>query len=133
MYLRFILPQTHPDTGVETGVFKVAYALKRNGELSKTERQEIEALLKWFDDELPKPSRFNRTKSKGYYRRAAKGISWLKAAAAEHVAKMHRLAEILRDHGYHVDMIKSANPGYIVYQDDFQIVAEPFNDMLKRR
>jgi hypothetical protein len=31
-----------------------------------------------------------------------------------------------------VEMIRSANPGYVVYEDDHQIVAEPFKDMLKR-
>jgi hypothetical protein len=133
MYLRFILPEKHPDTGVETGVFEAAYALKREGALAPMEREELEGLLRWFGDELPVPTRFNRTKSKGHYRRAAKGISWLKASAKRHVERTHRLAQILRDHGHHVDMIKSANPGYVVYEDDHQIVAEPFNDMLKRR
>ena len=133
MYLRLVLPEKHPDTGVEIGVFEAAYALKREGVPTPTDREELDALLRWFGDELPVPTRFNRSTSKGHYRRATKGISWLKSSAAEHVAKLRRLAQILRDHGHHVDMIKSANPGYVVYQDEHQIVAEPFNDMLKRR
>lgn len=132
MYLRFVLPATHPDTGVDTGVFKVAYALKNEGEISEAERQELTELLDWFGAELAVPDRFSRSTSKGHCRRATKGISWLKASANEHVKRMHRLVQILREHGHHVEMIRSANPGYVVYQDDHQIVAEPFNDMLRR-
>lgn len=132
MYLRFVLPATHPDTGVDTGVFEVTYALRNEGEISEAERQELTELLDWFGAELAVPDRFSRSTSKRHYRRATKGISWLKASADEHVKRMHRPVQILREHGHHVEMIRSANPGYVVYQDDHQIVAEPFNDMLKR-
>ena len=132
MYLRFVLPATHPDTGVESGVFDIAYTLKNEGEISEAEKQELMGLLTWFGAELAVPDRFSRSTSKRRYRRATKGICWLKASAHEHVKRMHRLAQILREHGYHVEMIRSASPGYVVYQDDHQIVAEPFNDMLKR-
>ncbi|WP_340119575.1 hypothetical protein [Pelagibius sp. 7325] len=132
MYLRFVVLEKHPDTGVGAGLFGAAYRLQRNGSLSTPERDELLELLDWFGTELSVPERFSRSTSKGHYRRATKGISWLKDSAADHVQKMHRLAQILRDHGHHVEMVRSANPGYLVYEDEHQIVAEPFNDMLKR-
>ena len=130
IYLRFVLPSRNLDSGVQDGIFEQAYALDRRGDLPEDEGKELQDLLRWMDDNLKVPTRFNRTKSKGYYRRKTKGISWLKSSASVHVAKMHRIVSILEERGSHVTMIKSSKPGYIVYQDDHQIVAEPFTDSI---
>lgn len=128
MYLRFVLARMHPDSGSRDGVFGAAYELRDGGELAASQRQELEALLRWFDDNLQEPTRFNKTNSKGRYRRATKGLSWLKSSAVTHIRKLRHLISILEDHGFHVTMIKAQNPGYIVYEDAHQIVAEPFSD-----
>ena len=39
---------------------------------------------------------------------------------------MYDLKAILEQYGIHVDLIKSDRPGYIVYEDENQIAAEPF-------
>lgn len=127
--VRFVLPGMTPDTGVSDGVFHAAYNLKRGSDLSSSERKELESLLQWFGKNLEVPTRFNRTKSKGYTRRTTKGISWLKSTATEHIANMHSMVSILRNYGHHVTMIKTKKPGYVVYEDEHQIVAEPFNDL----
>ena len=129
MYLRFVVPRKHLDSGVRAGIFGAAYAVQRGSDLSPHEREELDGLLGWFNDNLELPFRFNRTKSKGYVSRATKGISWFKASAEEHVTKMHRLAAILEDQGHHVSLIKTTNPGYLVYEDEHQVVAEPFKDV----
>jgi len=129
IFVRFVLPRMNQDTGVKDGVFSVAYALRREGNLPGDEYTELDSLLDWFGDSLSVPSRFNRTKSKGYLRRNTKGISWLKSSARKHVSQMHRLAKILKKHGHHVTMIKTHRPGFVVYEDSHQIVAEPFRDL----
>lgn len=129
MYLRFVLPKRNPDTGIADGVFEVAYELRREGDPSQSDREELGDLPRWFGENLQVPTKFNRTKSKGYHRRTTKGISWLKSSARLHVTKMHRLAALLRDQGHHVTMIKSANPGYLVYEDEHQVGAETFRDL----
>ena len=128
MFLRFVLPQINPDTGVKDGVFDAAYELRDRGQLPEHEEQELRRLLCWFGDNLNEPTRFNRTTSKGYYRRATKGISWFKPTAVEQIANMHRLIAILEENGHQVAMIKVRNPGYIVYEDEYQVVAELFSD-----
>ncbi len=45
---------------------------------------------------------------------------------------MERLAEILREHGYTVSRITEHRVGYIVYEDEHQVVAEPFADTVLR-
>ncbi len=124
--LRFVLPNSHPDTGVRDGIFRAAYALRRGNEISIVDRKSLEDLLAWFKINLAIPSRFNRSKSKGYYRRRTAGISWLKPSASEHLAKIRELVKILQDNGYEVSEITTDRPGYVVFEDDHQVVAEPF-------
>jgi hypothetical protein len=127
--VRFVLPSTNPDTGVQEGIFNAAYALRREGEMARRDREELDTLLRWFGDNLAVPTRFNKTKSKGYFRRNTKGISWLKPSATEHVSRMHLVAGILKKHGRPVTMLKTLRPGYVVYEDEYQVVAEPFADL----
>ncbi len=126
MFLRFVLPRSHPDTGVEEGIFSAAYGLRESAQISTSDRQSLEGLLAWFDANLAKPQRFNSSKSKGYYRRRTAGISWIKHTAAEHMAKMRALIAILEKNGYQVSQITTDRPGYVVFEDDHQMVAEPF-------
>ncbi len=129
-YLRFVLPRKHPASGVRDGIFGAAYELSDNGALPEAQREEIRTLLRWFESNVDMPDRFNRTQSKGYYRRETKGISWFKSTAHSHLEKARRLAGIFKDHGFHITMIKTRNPGYIVHEDEHQIVAEPFGDTI---
>jgi hypothetical protein len=124
--LRFVLPDSHPDTGVRGGIFWAAYALRRDNEISVADRKSLDDLLAWFRVNLAVPDRFNRSKSKGYYRRRTAGISWLKPTASEHLAKMGEQAKILRNNGYEVSKITTDRAGYVVFEDDHQVVAEPF-------
>jgi hypothetical protein len=39
---------------------------------------------------------------------------------------------ILESYGINIRVFKTARPGYIVYEDDFQIVAEPTADHRRR-
>jgi hypothetical protein len=126
MLLRFVLPSVHPDTGVEEGVFSAAHDLCRGNLISASDRQSLEVLLSWFDANLATPQRFNSSKSKGYYRRKTAGVSWLKPAAIGHIAKMRALVTILEKNGYQISQITTERPGYVVFEDDHQVVAEPF-------
>ena len=41
---------------------------------------------------------------------------------------MHAIKGVLEAHGHHVTAICDERVGYIVYEGDFQVVAEPFSD-----
>ena len=92
----------------------------------------MEALLSWFNANLAIPERFNTSKSKGYYRRNATGISWLKPTAVEHLEKMREIVAILERNDVRVSQITTDRPGYVVFEDDHQIVAEPFRGERRR-
>jgi hypothetical protein len=87
-FLRFIVSRAHRDSGVNDGLFDTAYAMRDDDEVSEADRQALAAVLAWFALQLPTPERFNRSSSKGYYRRAARGISWFRDTAGEHISRM---------------------------------------------
>ena len=127
--LRFVQQRSHPDTGVEDGVFSAAYELRDGTRVAVQDRELLESLLSWFETNLAIPERFNRTNSKGYYRRRnTAGVSWIKPSAQEHIAKMRALVLILENNGYLVSQITTTRPGYVIFQDDHQVIAEPFRD-----
>jgi hypothetical protein len=128
IYIRFAQSSIHPETGLHDGVFSALYTLPDGHDLTEHQRQMLEEQRYWFKSNLPIPDRFNRTSSKGYHRRNTKGVSWFKPTAKEHIARIRDVIVILQLCGYHIKQFTSSKPGYIVYEDEFQIVAEPFND-----
>jgi hypothetical protein len=103
------------------------FSLQEDGSLSKAEDAAIEALRQWFNRHLAQPAKFTRSKSKAQDKKY-KALSWFKDSAVEHLRKIREAAEILEAHGVNVRMITCERPGYIVYEDRYQIVAEPFAD-----
>ena len=85
-------------------------------------------VLGWFWENLDTPDRFNRSKSKGFYRRTTRGIAWFKDSATDCLSRMHRIRVILEKYGHPVTMLTETRVGYVVYEDEFQVVAEPFAD-----
>ena len=66
----------------------------------------------------------NRSKSKGYYRRRTRGIAWFRDTATECLSRIHEIKQVLEANGHPVTMIREERVGYVVYEDDFQVVAE---------
>jgi hypothetical protein len=85
-------------------------------------------LLVWFGKNLATPQRFNRSKSKGFYRRATRGTAWFKDSAADCLSRMHQMRGILEKYDHPVRMLTETRVGYVLYEDEFQVVAEPFSD-----
>jgi hypothetical protein len=55
-------------------------------------------------------------------------VSWFRSEAAEHLAHAEAIAGIVAAHGMTVQVLRTAHPGYVVYQDAHQGVAIPFRD-----
>ena len=51
-----------------------------------------------------------------------------KDSAHAHLERVRRLVALLESSVVAVEMITTERPGYFVYEDEFQIVAEPFAD-----
>jgi hypothetical protein len=127
VYLRFAVAEIHDDSQHGLGVFQALYRLRDEGKLYPYEEAHIHAVLEWFNTHLEKPTRFTAAKPP-HYRKKSKAISWFKDTAHEHIERLRELVAILENHGVSVRMLKASRVGYVVYEDDFQVVAEPFSD-----
>ena len=126
MYIRFITHDLHPDTGRETGLLSAAYRLMRSDRVHEYEEKAIHEHIVWLEEHLPEPDRFTRTRNA--YHKNTHGLSWLKPTAQDALKHLRALAAILEEHGIPVTMVTTDKPGYLVYEDEWQIVAEPFGN-----
>lgn len=124
IYLRFVTFEMDGRTQSDKGLFTVAYDLSRSETVPNYEVTEISKILVWFEKNLPAPTKFSRKKNVSH--RETKGISWIKSSAKELVSNLYALMDVVERHGIHCKVLKTKTPGYVVYEDDFQIVAEPF-------
>ena len=127
-YIRFVVLRRNRDSGVSEGVFPLAYRLRDSAHVNAADREALADHLGWFEKNLNTPTRFNRTKSKGFYRRNTRGIAWFKDTAVKHLRRMHHIKTILERSGHPVEMIVESRIGYVTHDDAFQVVAEPFSD-----
>jgi hypothetical protein len=126
-YIRFVAPQVDEDSHEESGIIQIAYQLRKEGILFRHEESLLQETLDWFDRNLQKPTKFTNAKPP-YYRKRQNGISWFKSSAHEHIRRMREIVAILDNHDIPTQMLKTKRPGYIVYEDDFQVVAVSFAD-----
>jgi hypothetical protein len=123
MYLRFVVAERHERSDRQTGIFSALYALERRGQLDAAEMAWFREAESWLDANMPRPDRFAWSARPNAPERA---LSWLKASANRHVSRMRELAALLEHKGIAVTELRTEKPGYIVYEDECQVVAMPF-------
>lgn len=128
MYLRFVVTEIDADSERALGVFHAVRYLRDSGKLYPYEEDQHDLVRWWFNENLEWPTRFTTAKAP-FYRRKNRALSWFKDTAVEHLARIRELIAILENHGVHVRTLKAKRVGYVVYEDEHQIVAEPFADM----
>ena len=128
MYLRFVTSDKIPNMAARRGLFGATYAQLRRPDIDPKLRVELQEQLDWFEDNLAVPDRFNKSKSKGAYRRKTKGLAWFVNDGNEAVTRGYALARLLKRCGYTIEELRSSRIGYVIYKDALQAIAEPFND-----
>jgi len=127
-YLRFVRSNRIENQGAREGFFCAAYELRSILNLEDYISEQLEDLLSWFRVNLPIPYKFNRSKSKGSRHKNGRGLCWFKEDASEAIGHSYELMSLLQENGYPIEIIHAERVGYIVYEDDQQVVAEPFSD-----
>ncbi|MGJ7541907.1 hypothetical protein [Variovorax sp. LT1R16] len=125
MFIRFVFHKKDPDSGRRQGLFQALSDLESGGILVGDEQDRYREISDWFRKQLHKPSSFTRS-SRPHAKKVA--LSWFKDTAVLHIGRMRELAQVLEAHDVAVDVLQSLRPGYVVYEDDFQVAAEPFVD-----
>jgi len=122
MFVRFVTPIIHPESGVATGLFRAFGFYEDEGLIPDCYQDRLDELFDWFNENLPVPDRLSRAIGRF---RIAFGVCWLKPSVVEHIRYMWDLAAIYEASGIPVRFLTTSRPGYLLYEDDFQIVAEP--------
>ncbi len=126
MYLRFIGLCQDRRSRYEQGLIHLAYKLKYNNSFTDYEYEEVQYVFRWIDRNLIVPPIL---KIPGNYR----CLCWFKPSAQEHIRVMWKLFSVIQNKGIAVDMIKCEEIGRIRYQDDYQIVAQPFTSNYRKK
>lgn len=123
MYLRFVVDEKNPSSQKRLGIFHALRYLRDDGELSVEELDLMNQVMDWFAIHLNTPDIFTHSNRN---RSDPKAVSWFKDTANGHISNFRKIVAVLKAHGQNVEMITTDRPGYIVYEDDHQIVAKPF-------
>jgi hypothetical protein len=124
-FVRFVTHEPDEVTGISIGFFEAAYQLRDDGHANAHDANELKVLIDWFRENLDPPDRFSRSKNRHAH---GKALSWFRPAAVECIDKARSLLIILERYGIASEMLTTARPGMIVYEDEWQIAAIPFSD-----
>ena len=120
MFMRFVIPKINRESRRPEGLFQAAYALLEDGDLDEAEERQLRALIEWFEKNLPIP---RHPYAKG------RAIFWYQSSAhsrcLECVRRMWEIVNILRSHGYAVELQTCQRLGNIRYSDAYQVAAYP--------
>jgi hypothetical protein len=125
MFVRFVVREIDARSERRQGLFQAVQTLERSGALNIQDVSYLATVRAWFNQHLDKPTRL-AISSRHHGKQQA--LSWFKDTATKHIAKMRELAEMLERYGVSVEMIKAKRLGYVLYEDEYQIAAYPFNE-----
>jgi hypothetical protein len=122
MFIRFVVGRESDDHRSLTGIFTEARLLRDKAVLNEHEERWLEDIYEWFNTNLPTPP-FSSDD------RLRDAVAWFKDDAGDPLTKMWEIVSIVREHGIPVRMLRSTNPGKVLYEDAFQIVIEEWKEL----
>lgn len=115
-YIRFVVG-TNRDSPRKTGVVTELKMLLQESDIPKYDRIYIEQFFEQLNRTLPRPPFAKSNWSPD-------AISWFKDTAQQMIAMFRDVIPLLEENGRFVRMLVTADPGKILYEDTYQIVAE---------
>ncbi len=125
MYIRFVTTKCDDQSGRRQGLFYASYDLEDRGDLSLAEVVAFGEIHHWFSKNMAEPTRASLSSRPNA---KAQALSWFKESAVAHVSRMRALQALLGERGIFVEILRTTRPGYIVYEDEHQVLAYPFAD-----
>ena len=120
-YVRFQGLEKTKGIPSQRGIFQLAYQLKHSPEIYPYDDRELRKNLLWLDTHLKAPDVLDKPK---HYR----AIFWFKDGAIEPLKRIRAIKFVLEQYDIWVDQVTTTNPGYIIYQDGWQVAAKPFRN-----
>jgi hypothetical protein len=105
-------------TASRLGIFQLAYKLKYDPRTTHADDIALREALEWLECHLDAPDILEKRE---HYR----AICWFKDEAVKPISRCWTIKHILERYGYWIDLVKTRQPGLIIYQDGWQVVAKP--------
>jgi hypothetical protein len=121
-YIRFVCFRQMDGQRSRLGLFQALDDARDSDIAPDWALEQLRDLQLWFNDNLEAPDRFSRGSRRGGDQRT---LSWFKAGADQHIRKMFEMKAALEACGVHVEVLRTRDPGHILYEDERQIAAEP--------
>ena len=118
MYIRFQGNRQNETSSSKLGIFQLAFELRDYGDIPKYIEKELLENINWLKQHLKSPDELEKTEN---YR----AISWFHPRAKGPIKRVRVIKAILEEYGYHIEQVTCRDPGEIIYEDGFQIVAKP--------
>ncbi|MEM7359893.1 MAG: hypothetical protein AAF431_12405 [Pseudomonadota bacterium] len=118
MYVRFQGKRQNRKSSSRLGIFQLAFELRDEGDIPKYQEEILLENIAWLKEYLKSPAVLRDEEN-------FRAISWFHPRADEPIKKIREIKVILEEHGYHIDQVTTRDPGEVIYEDGFQIVAKP--------
>lgn len=122
MFLRFVVGADDEHHRLLTGIITEARILRDENKLEPYEVQRLEELYEWLNAHLPCPPF-----SSGQFPLDA--VAWFKAGAGDFISRMWDFVAIIEGHDVPVRLLKSQNPGKILYEDEYQVLVKEWRKL----
>lgn len=118
MYLRFQGLRLNETSGSRLGLFQLAFELRDEGNLPPYLHEQLVLHLEWLKEHLKSPKEL---KEREHHR----AISWFKPRAKKPLEHVRAIKAVLEDAGYYIEQVETQDPGIVIYEDGWQVVAKP--------
>lgn len=122
MFIRFVVGHDDEHHRSLTGIITEARLLRDRGTLHDYETARLEEIYSWLNSHVPCPP----FSTSGWSKDA---VAWFKDDAGQAIKMMWELAELLKEHGVSVRLLRSKNPGKTLYEDDYQVIVEEWKNL----
>lgn len=116
-YIRFVVGTESDSPRSQTGLFTELKYLLEEDVLQPYQQELVQEVFDYFNKELPIPPYSGNKWSKD-------AIAWFKDDASPFIDRMRDLAFVVEEYGLQVRILLTDKPGMILYEDEFQVVAQ---------
>ena len=120
MFIRFVVGGDGDHHRSLRGTITEARIRRDNGDLDEHQSARLEDAYAWLNEHVPVPS---------FKHLPSDAVGWFRDEATQCIQRMWEIAHLLKECGVPVRLLRSANPGKVVYEDDYQILVEEWHSL----
>ena len=125
MFIRFVSGEIDDDSHLSAGLFCTVSKLLDEVVLHDYEYVALIEPLRWFGLHLKVPFDYRLEPAS----LAEQALCWFRSTAREHLSHAWEIVAILEERDIFIRTVKCHKTGYVLYEDEAQVLAYPFADL----